>query len=252
MSSPKHLWSGHWQDDSDALARELAMRRANTPEQAAEEQPPATPRRRAPTSPATRPPAAPIPPRVKMTPRPAQRTPGGTDLAHHLRQRADHLRQRADHLRQRAHHLHERWHPPAIRRPRLHRPPWLRAALLAALALLIVAGGAYGLTRAVGSGGSPKASANAGTPWLGVELQSVPVNRVVITAVVPGGPAEASGLGPGDVITSVANHQINMPGDVTAAIAGMHPGDRVEVQIQRGGLPLAARVTLAARPPGYP
>ncbi len=229
MSSPKHLWSGDWQDESDALARELARRRATMPasdrSSLAEQRPgperPPAPKQR--PMPAQKERLARIPPSVTAIPRPRRQ-------------------------------WRQRWplRSISLRRPRIAKPPWLRAALLAAVGLLVVAGGAYGLTRALGSGGSQKASASAGTPWLGVELESLPINRVVITAVVPGGPADASGLGPGDVITSVNNRPIEMPGDVTAAVAGMHPGDRVQVQIQRGGLPLAAQVKLAARPPGYP
>jgi S1-C subfamily serine protease len=140
---------------------------------------------------------------------------------------------------------------------RFLRTGWIRVALLAAIAVLVIAGGAYGLTRVVGSQQTQSqqthpASATSATPWLAITTQTLPVNRVVISAAVPGGPAAAAGLGPGDVITAVNGHPINQPGDVTAAIANLHPGDSVEVLIERGGVPLRAAVTLAAQPPGYP
>ncbi|MBV8988302.1 MAG: hypothetical protein JO372_07040, partial [Solirubrobacterales bacterium] len=162
MSSPKHLWSGDWQDESDALARELARRRATMP--ASERSSPAEQR------PA---PERPPPPRQRPMPeqkeRPASIPPSVTAIPRAPRQRRP------------------RWPLASIslRRPRIAKPPWLRAALLAALGLLVLAGGAYGLASSLGSGSSHKQSATAGTPWLGVELESLPINRVVITAVVP-------------------------------------------------------------------
>jgi membrane-associated protease RseP (regulator of RpoE activity) len=188
MSSPKHLWSGDWQDDSAAMAEELARRRGAPTLEA-----PPTPK------------PAPTPRRVRARPT-----------------------------------------------ARLARPAWLHQALLIALGVLVIAGAAYGLTQVFASGGSQPASANAVTPWLGVDMESLPVNRVVVAAVVPGGPADAAGLGPGDLITAVNRHAIMVPGDVTAAIARLHPGDRVAVQIQRGGATFTTRVSVAARPAGYP
>ena len=191
MSAPKHLWSGDWQDDSAAMAEELARRRAQ---------------------------AGPAPAPVEAAPK----------------------------------RVRPRRALVPVRRPPWLRPALLRPALVIALGVLVIAGGAYGLTRVLGSGGSQTASANAATPWLGIDMESLPVNRVVIAAVVPGGPADAAGLGPGDLITEVGHSPISEPGDVTAALARLHPGDRVEIVIERGGVTFATQVTLVAKPAGHP
>jgi hypothetical protein len=237
MSSPKHLWSGDWQDDSAARAQQLAERREQTPEPARSHDP-----EQSRTSARSR--------DSQQTPKPARsrdpeqsRTPEQSPTPQQPRDPEQLPKPARSHDPE----------PAAVRAsPRRMRSPWMRPALVIALGLLVIAGGTYGLTRVLGGGGPRTASANAATPWLGIDMESLPVNRVVITAVVPGGPADAAGLGPGDLIAAVARHPISVPGDVTAAIAGLHPGERVEVQIERGAATFTTRVTLVARPAGHP
>ncbi len=53
--------------------------------------------------------------------------------------------------------------------------------------------------------------AGPGQPWLGVFLTDVP-GGALVTRVAPGGPAEASGLRPGDVVVGVAGEAVtNLP-----------------------------------------
>ena len=64
-----------------------------------------------------------------------------------------------------------------------------------------------------------------------------------------GGPAAAAGLRAGDVIVSVGGKAVREPDDVAAAIQDRRPGERVAIEIERGG----ARRTLdvrARRPAG--
>jgi predicted metalloprotease with PDZ domain len=117
---------------------------------------------------------------------------------------------------------------------------------------VLVAAGAYGLASTLGSGSSGPATATGPAPWIGVQMQSLPVGGVVIVTVVPGGPAEAAGLEPGDVITTIDNRPVNSAADVSSALAGMHAGDEVEIGISRGSTLLTIPVTLASRPPGSP
>lgn len=77
-----------------------------------------------------------------------------------------------------------------------------------------------------------------------------------IAKVTPGGPASGAGLrGPaflggsgGDVIVAVDGKRVGAPEDVSSAIAGKAPGDRVELEIRRSGDLKKLGVTLGERP----
>jgi PDZ domain len=141
----------------------------------------------------------------------------------------------------------------------------LRLAALLALALLVVAGAAYGVSALTGGSSTPTAVA-AGHPWLGIETTSSPFAAVgiqtiaggpfasgaIVTDVVAGSPAAAAGLVPGDLITSINNHHVTAPADVESAIAGLRVGDQVTIQYAQGLTTYTTRARLAARPPGYP
>ncbi len=72
----------------------------------------------------------------------------------------------------------------------------------------------------------------------------------VITEVVPGSPAATAGLRANDVITRVGDEDIETNADLQAAVRGLSPGSRVEVQWKRGTEDRKATVALAARPAG--
>ena len=78
-----------------------------------------------------------------------------------------------------------------------------------------------------------------------------------------GGPADDAGLKPGDhrerfqdsayvvggdVIVSVAGHEIREEDDLASALAGLAPGQTVPVQVLRDGQRRALRVKLGERP----
>jgi membrane-associated protease RseP (regulator of RpoE activity) len=134
------------------------------------------------------------------------------------------------------------------RLPRLARPS--RAAVLIVAAVLLLAGGAYGLTTIGGSRAGPSTTQQA---WLGVQ----PANwqgGVLVASVVPGSPADLAGLRPGDVITEVQNRPAVVPLDVSDAVAALAPGETLELRYQRGGALYTTDVQLRARPSGstYP
>jgi len=58
---------------------------------------------------------------------------------------------------------------------------------------------------------------------------------VVVTDLVPGGPAAQAGLRPGDVIVAVEGRQIESPEDLLGAIRARKPGDRMRLTVLRGG-----------------
>jgi membrane-associated protease RseP (regulator of RpoE activity) len=140
---------------------------------------------------------------------------------------------------------------PAIERRPLPRPR-LTPILLVALAALVLAGGAYGVIALTGSSHPGAAAATRPTAWLGVNMETLPINRVMIAAVVPGSPADRAGLGPGDVITMINSRRVAAPGDVTAAISSLRPGDTVKIQVQRGPATYTTQATLQAQPANFP
>jgi S1-C subfamily serine protease len=83
--------------------------------------------------------------------------------------------------------------------------------------------------------------------YLGVST-SPGTNGVTVAAVTAGGPASAAGLRVGDVIKSVGAKTVNDPDQVAAAIQDRHPGDSVEVEVQRDGATQTLQVKLGERP----
>ena len=120
------------------------------------------------------------------------------------------------------------------------------------LALAIIAGGAYGVTRLPGSGSSASASVSGPVGWLGIQIEGTPIGGVVIKTVMPGSAAEAAGLEPGDVITEIDSRTVSAPSDITAAIGGLVVGDQVEIQFIRGSTFYTTQATLAAHKSGSP
>lgn len=138
-----------------------------------------------------------------------------------------------------------------------------RGAVLLALAMLLSAGVGYAavsLARS-GDGGSPRSStptvasspARTSKPaWLGVDTMSFPAGGVIVVDVVPGSPAAAAGLEPGDVITQIGNRPVQTPADVESAIAGRHAGQQVEIQYEQGPISNTTQATLQPRPANGP
>ena len=69
-----------------------------------------------------------------------------------------------------------------------------------------------------------------------------------IEEVYPDTPAHAAGLRRGDILTHVNGHEIVFGQEALNLIAGMPPGEIVELQGKRGGQGFAARVRVAERP----
>jgi S1-C subfamily serine protease len=125
--------------------------------------------------------------------------------------------------------------------------------MLVVLTTLLSAGAAYWMVSlAVGSDGRHAPVAGVAPPWLGIDMASSPLGGVMIADVVPGSPAAAAGLQPGDVITQIDNQPVSAPSDLSSAIAGGHVGDQVEIQVQRGPMTYTTQATLAKPPRGSP
>jgi putative serine protease PepD len=85
--------------------------------------------------------------------------------------------------------------------------------------------------------------------YLGVgTTQSTGTTGARVGSVVAGGPAASAGLKAGDIVTAIDGKQINGSSDLVAAIAGHHPGDRMELTVRRGSSTLTLTATLGTQP----
>ncbi len=96
--------------------------------------------------------------------------------------------------------------------------------------------------------------------WLGIEgktLTTLPPEErarfgtqanygVVITGVVPGGPAEEAGLMPGDVILKVDNRPLEARRELNEVVVSHPAGDTLELLVERGGKTQTCRVILGS------
>ena len=93
----------------------------------------------------------------------------------------------------------------------------------------------------------------AGNGWLGVYTQQLDDDLrsgldyrgdgVLVNQVVDGSPADAAGIRKGDVIVSFDDHAVSSPDQLRELVTGTNTGERVQVEVWRGG----ERRTLTAR-----
>lgn len=76
----------------------------------------------------------------------------------------------------------------------------------------------------------------------------VPEGAAVITKVDPGSPAERAKLKAGDVITDIGGRPVLSSAFLRTRLALLRVGEVAELQVMRGGKPLAVRATVAPRP----
>ncbi|MBV8082403.1 MAG: trypsin-like peptidase domain-containing protein [Candidatus Eremiobacteraeota bacterium] len=75
---------------------------------------------------------------------------------------------------------------------------------------------------------------------------------VVVTSVVPGSPADKSGLAQGDVIVELNHAKVKDPSDVANAVSKLKTGDKVSLLVWRKGSLTPYDVTLADMPEQIP
>jgi S1-C subfamily serine protease len=91
-----------------------------------------------------------------------------------------------------------------------------------------------------------------GTAFLGVEVaeNSYDGSGAVITSVVPGSPAAAAGLTPGDLITSFGGHAVSSPAELTTLVTTQKPGAPISATyVDQEGATRTATLALASGPP---
>ena len=152
--------------------------------------------------------------------------------------------------------------PPQSRRRRAR--PWV---VPVAIAALVIAAAAYGLTKVIGSSGSrsphttatisprpaPRVSGNTRpVRWLGMEIITAPQGIPVVETVRPNSNGDVAGLEPGDALLLINNHPVGSTGSIATAIQGLHSGDKVAIEVNNGGAIFQVYATLAAAPTPYP
>ncbi len=98
-------------------------------------------------------------------------------------------------------------------------------------------------------------------PFFGISFQSMneqvaaqldlPVDYgVLVGEVTAGGPAEAAGIEPGDIILSIDGDKITPQTPFVTLLFKHAPGDTIEVVVQRGDQTFTTDITLGERPAG--
>ena len=130
----------------------------------------------------------------------------------------------------------------------------VRLVLLAMFLTLLGATAAYAvISDSSSSTRQPQPVAgNPGQAWLGIQLANAPVRGALISVVERGSPAAAAGIRPGDLITQLDTEPIVAPAIFVSAISGLQPGDKVDLQLQRGASQYTAQVVLASHPARTP
>lgn len=85
--------------------------------------------------------------------------------------------------------------------------------------------------------------------WQNAAQANLPVdNGVYISEVSAGGPAEAAGLQPGDIVVSIDGVAIDQRNAFAEVLFLHQPGETVTVDVLRGGQTMTVTLTLAERP----
>lgn len=86
------------------------------------------------------------------------------------------------------------------------------------------------------------------TPQLARELGIREPAGVLVYALSPGGPADRAGIRPGDVLVKLAGKPLQTVEDLFAALRAYRPGQKVAIELMRGGRRETVQVKLSAKP----
>jgi putative serine protease PepD len=84
----------------------------------------------------------------------------------------------------------------------------------------------------------------SGRAYLGVRVATIVGGGVLVSAIVPGGPAAKAGIKPGDVIVEVNGRPTPTADVLVSVLADLHPGQQVPVKLVRHGKEVTVTVTL--------
>lgn len=143
-------------------------------------------------------------------------------------------------------------------RSRRMRAPGRRRTRLVLLATFVTLLGATAAYAVISDSSTTKPSqpspvaATAGQAWLGLRLANAGVSGALVSSVAPGSPAAAAGIRPGDLITQLDTEPIVAPAVFVSAISGLQPGDKIDIQLQRGASQYSTQVVLGSHPARTP
>lgn len=97
---------------------------------------------------------------------------------------------------------------------------------------------------------APATRSSANRPILGVMLERSRTSGVLVTAVLPDGPADVAGIQEGDYILAIDDQRVNAPEALSDLIASAKIGDGIRVTVWRDGGQQELKATLS-NPPGF-
>ncbi|RME34944.1 MAG: PDZ domain-containing protein [Gammaproteobacteria bacterium] len=88
--------------------------------------------------------------------------------------------------------------------------------------------------------------------WLGVELRDLPpgtgTSGVLVSGVVPDGPAALAGLRPGDILTEIGGEPLREGPQAITLISRLEPGSTVDLEVLRQGRRVRLQAGVGRRP----
>jgi hypothetical protein len=91
-------------------------------------------------------------------------------------------------------------------------------------------------------------STGAQADALGLQLALVPVNRVIVRAVVPGSLADQVGIGADDLLLTINGQRVTSPDQANAIIAKLPKGSPVTLQLVQGSQQIEATIQTSNGP----
>jgi membrane-associated protease RseP (regulator of RpoE activity) len=98
---------------------------------------------------------------------------------------------------------------------------------------------------------NPQTSQVVATPmvnWLGMQIATQPPGAAVVQTVQIGSPADRAGINPGEIIEAVNGRSINSAQGIVAALKGLGRGARVTLQLAYGSGSSQAQLAMGASP----